>query len=562
MKIKRWLSLLLACVMVVGMLAGCGTDSPADTGSSNNPSDTGNSGNAGSDVLNAQDTTQQLVGNKDVTIVDVCKTEAEFESAQRSVLNCGMANDCLDFDPFTYNTGNDHMSSLYQSLGVMSNGEVYGVIMKDYSMSDDGLEMYVEIYDYITDSDGNNITASDVKFSYEMSNEYAHLGMAALVEEFEVTGDYTFTFHFSKKMGVGKMDKLMMFHIVSEKAYSEHNMHDDPVGTGAYVLKEHVSGYCTTMVKREDYWQTPELNSSREAANVDEINYYVIAEEAQRTIALKNGTIEYCNNVATEDLEYFEKSDDFNVGAIAADTSIVMYPNCDPSHITSDVNLRNALFYAVDAEAILQSVFGGRGTTQHSKAPAWAVGYNNEWDSEDNYYVANVEKAKEYLDKSSYAGETLVILCNTESQFTDTAQLIIAMLDQVGIKAELNAVDGTIVKSMYADVTAWDIYLTATATNTYWIDSINGAFTTDKTAWDGSENFWYEQELQDMLLLCMDPENATTENFNVLHDYVIENALCKGLVNPMMYYVVPKELTGLSVNRWKYLVAGGCVYEG
>lgn len=557
MKIKRWLSLLLACVMAVGLLAGCGNDS--STTSSDNPDKTDDPGNTNAGVLDTQDSTQQLV-SKDVAIIDDSKPMSNYSSAQRSVFNIGTTADCLDFDPFTYNTGADHFTGIYQSLALMNNGEPYGIIAKSIDESDDGMTIKIEIYDYITDSDGNNITASDVKFSFDKSNELARLGMDAYVEEFEITGDYTMTLHMAKPLGIGKMDKLVMFHIVSEKAYAEHDMHTDPVGTGPYKLKEHISGYCTTVELREDYWQTDDKNLPRDGGYVDQINTYVISESAQITIALKNGTIDHSRNVPSEDLEYFENSDDYRVAALADDISYTLFPNCDPSRLTSDVNLRNALFYSVNSEAILQSVFGGRGTTQHSKAPSWSVGYNDEWDKEDNYYVTNVETAKDYLAKSSYKGEELILLTEAGSPYADIAQMLVAMWADIGITVKLNAVDGTIVKSTYKDKDAWDLYLYRTATNTYWIDSVNGAFTDDKTEWYGSENFWYEEELQDLLTLCMATETATTENFNTLRSYVIDNALCMSIVNGMVYYVLPSDTTGICVNRWKYLVPGGSTY--
>ena len=557
MNSRKIIALCLVLAMLLSVLAGCGGNSnnaPAETQSQT------------SDQAQANDATEAVQPNVQVqtgSAVDASLTADQIESAQRSVINYAVADDCLDFDPFTNNTGSkEALVGFYQPLAYMINGEVVGCLMKDYSFTDDGLIMYGEIYDYITDSAGNNITADDVVFSYEMSEEFANLGMKGFVDSFVATGDYTFEIHFSTKLGIGKMDKLIKFLVVSKKAYEDHDMHSDPIGTGPYVLTDHVSGYSFTYAKREDYWQTdPSLVTARDMANVDTINFFVIGESVQRTIALKNGSVDASVLIPAEDLDYFDASEDFWLSAVPDDLSLTLVGNCDPSHVTSDVNLRKAIFYAISNEAILQSVYGGRGTALHDWCPSWAVGYNSEWDAEtDNYYSYDLDKAKEYLEQSSYQGETLVILTSNSAIFTDSAQMLGAMLEQVGIKTEIKALDGTIVKQNYADVTAWDLYLTNNATNTYWVDGINGCLTTDKTTWDGSPNFWYEEELQNMLREYMQPENATPENFEILRDYVIDNALCYGIVNPLTYIVVPSWCSGVCLSYKKCMTPGGNTY--
>lgn len=564
MKNKKIVSLCLTAAMMASLLVGCGS-------SSSTTSSTGNTGTANTAETTeateaAAEETEEAAANVQVHTglsVDAKLTADQIESGQRSVLNYAVADDCIDFDPFTFNTGaNEAFVGIYQNLAYMIDGEVVSCVLKDYEFSEDGLTLTGEIYDYITDSEGNEITMSDVIFCYEMAEEYASLGMSGYVESFTATSDYTFEIKLSQPLGVGKLDKLVKFNIVSEKAYNEHDMHTDPVGTGPYVLTDHVSGYSFTYQKREDFWQTDlTQRSARDMANVDTINFYVISESAQRTIALKNGSVDAAVQIPSEDLDYFDESEDFWLSAVPDDLSLNLEPNCDPSHLTSDVNLRKAIFYAISNDAILESVYGGRGTALHDWAPSWAVGYNPAWDAEtDNFYTYDLDKAKEYLDQSSYQGEELVILTSNSSTFTDAAQMISAMLEAVGIKTKIEALDGTIVQQNYKDVAAWDLYLTNHATNTYWVDAINGFLTTDKTTWDGSPNFWYEVELQDMLREYMQPENATTENFEVLRDYVIDNALGYGVVNSTAYVVVPSWCTGVCLSFKKTMTPGGSTY--
>lgn len=556
MNSKKIVSLCLVLAMLLSLLAGCG--GKADTNSQANASKTEDVSSTTPEASQGP-AEQGWIGS----ILDNTLTADQVETGERSVLNVAVSEDCIDFDPFTGFAGTGPIfTSIYQGLAYPVHGELVNCMMKDYTMSDDGLTIDIEIFDYITDSEGNNITSSDVVWSYQMSEEYAFLGMKGYVDSFTATGDYTVQIKLKMPLGVGKIDKLMCFQIVSEKAYNEHDMSVDPVGTGRYVLTEHTSGYSMTLEKREDYWKTdPSLMSVQEMANVDTMNFYVVGESTQRTIALKNGTVDASESISGDDLDYFDASEDFWLAGVADDLSMCLEPNCDPSRPTGDVNLRKAIFYAISNEAILESVYQGRGTVMHDWCPSWAVGYNPDWDLEtDNYYTYDVEKAKEYLEKSSYNGETLVILTMSNATTGNVAALISSMLEQVGIKTTINSLDGSIVRQTFADVNAWDLYLTDAATNTYWIDAVNGLLTMDKCTWEGSPNFWYDMELQDMLREYMQVENATPENFEILRDYMMENALGYAMVNPLTYFVVPSWCTGVSISAKKAMVSGANAY--
>ena len=85
-----------------------------------------------------------------------------------------------------------------------------------------GGEYDIEIYDYIYDTKGNNIVASDVPFSFERCNEVGQLAWATrYLDHFEVTGDYTLKM-FTKDESAVALDMLLKtVYIVSEKSYNE-----------------------------------------------------------------------------------------------------------------------------------------------------------------------------------------------------------------------------------------------------------------------------------------------------------------------------------------------------
>lgn len=75
--------------------------------------------------------------------------------------------------------------------------------------------------------------------------------------------------------------------VVSQKSYEEiGGFADKPIGTGPYVVSEYVSGAHLTLKANDKYWQTAELRDSNHKANVETIEYDIIAEASQHVIAL------------------------------------------------------------------------------------------------------------------------------------------------------------------------------------------------------------------------------------------------------------------------------------
>lgn len=548
---KKTIAIILSIAMCLVLFAGCAneTTSTPDNGSE--------------DTNNTESKINNNVGyNETDAASGNSGSAAENESIIHDVINIACASDMGTWNPFNI-SGIPY--NVYQTLGHLIDGVYYPCLMKDnYYYSDDGLTIYCELYDNIYDHAGVHFTASDVVFSYDMANAGNTAGLSQLCNECVATGDYTFEFHLNEQMQVGRWDKFLKFFLVTEESYnnSPDEMATDPIGTGPYKVTNYTSGYSWTFERWDEYWQDDASQICyRDMANVQTINYYVIPESTQRVIALENGQCNMTNQVAAEDLPTFEASEDYWLFTVYDDLCGVLIPNCDESSPMSDVNLRKAIFYAIDNQTILDSVLGGRGTVMHDIAPEWAVGYQDEWTTEENYYnVYDVELAKEYLAQSSYNGEKLVILCMNGEQATTYAQLVMGFLSAIGVDSEMLALEIMVANQYKESADAWDIFLNSSACNTYWIDMANGELSTAKTSWGSSQNFIYDDTLQAMLDKCMQEGNSTPENLKELHDYIIENAYWYSVYNSLNYYVVPSFIDTVGLSNRKDILPGACTY--
>ena len=545
---KRITALLLVTAMILTLFAGCGSNNQpqATAAAANNP-------------------TMEVGSAAEVDVV--AKGDGTAEHVIRDSITVGVQSDPADFAPWAANSNGrtNALWGLYQELGHIISGEFVPAIVKEYTIAEDGKSMTCTIFDYITDSAGNKLTANDVKFSFETGTALGYITGVSMIDEIVVDNDYQFTFKFGKELRLGDLDTIFRTAIVTQAAYEAdpNGMSTNPVGTGPYTLTSYTAGSSFTYTAREDFWQTDEnYLCARDRANVKTINYVILAESSQRTMALEQKSIDMCSEISNEDIGEFREggaySGDYWTYGVPDNLSLLIFCNCDSSRLTSNKDLRTAIFYAINAETILQSVYNGNGTSPKSMSPTWGTGYAASVDSEDNYYNYSVEKAKEYLEKAGYNGEELTILTEATGNVANSAVLVQAFLSAAGINAKIQSVDSTILQATYTNPDGWDILLTQNACNTYAVTAFNPLSSDRYTT--GTINHIYDDKLQELLATAYAMSTAGEESFKALHDYVVENAYGMNLVNYTTTYVVPSFMDSVCLSYKKSFIPGGCTY--
>lgn len=173
---------------------------------------------------------------------------------------------------------------VYEMLFGLENGELYPILADGsrgefggYDHADGSGEYLVYIYDYITDSAGNAVTASDVVFSYQKTQEAGDVGgWDGVLLGVEAVDDTTIKFTLPENLSLGDLENIFArCFIFTEAAYnaSASQFAQDACGTGPYVVSDFTSGVGVTLEAREDYWQKEELRPAISRQNVKTINY-------------------------------------------------------------------------------------------------------------------------------------------------------------------------------------------------------------------------------------------------------------------------------------------------
>lgn len=544
--LKKMIALILALVLCFSLVA-CGDSGSKDT-EKDQPTTSDNS-------------------NKENDNEQVSVDEPSKDSATVEVLNVGIEADCTNFNPwgFSGSGANLVIYSLYQPFVYAKSGEYYPGICHDWEISDDGLTFTGYMFENITDWAGNHINADDVLFSwYNGACEFYPENLDK-VKECKKIDDYTVSFEFYDTINMDDMcNTVSRLYIVDQGAYeaSENQFSTDPIGTGRYKLTSYTSGYMITYEKVENWWNEGYENLySGDYANVDTINWYVITESTQRTLALEQGTIDMCSSVNASDLDAFDGANGCQLFSYDENLSLSLFPNCSEGNICDDVNLRKAIFYAVDNSEILDKAYSGLGSVMYDHAPSWSVGYNSAWESQDNYYKADTAKAADYLAKSDYNNETLRILTLSIPKCENAAVVIQNQLKKVGINSEISSYDSGTISKYYSDPEAWDILLYTRPCTIYAVNAIYTTQSQERYAWGGSLNYIFNDEYEALLKECYGATTSSQAKIDELHDYMIDNAYVKGIVNGKAMCVIPDNVKNVELSWRKSIVPGACVFE-
>jgi peptide/nickel transport system substrate-binding protein len=304
----------------------------------------------------------------------------------------------------------------------------------------------------VTFSNGEEFTASDVKFTLEQlvdpkwNSPYSGVpqDLSLDMNNIEIPDDYTIILHSTAPAPV-MLEQLDFLAILSEKYYSEASdaeLSQQPVGTGPYVVTEWVKDDHITLERRDDYWgPLPEIET---------IIFRPIPDAQTRLAELLAGNADIVLNISPDDMERVEAAEGVRMATVDGGREIFLGIRCDQAPF-SDVRVRQALNYAVNVEAILENLIGV-GTRM-------ATGSNFPVPSPVEAYTYDPQKAAELLDEAGvvdsngdgvreWNGQPLRIEVGSPNgryvKDVEIAQAAAADLTAIGIPAEAKAYEWSV----------------------------------------------------------------------------------------------------------------------
>lgn len=563
---KKILALLLS-VAIAGNLIACGN--AASTSSSSD------SGSAAEDVAQDDQEAEEESGGAEIiggsledetTTVKAGEKEA---SAVVDVVKVATTDNPADLSPWGGNSSGavGWLYLFYESLFIEEyKGEMEPCLAKSYTQ--DGNIITVELFDYIKDSAGNAFTANDVVFSLDKAIEGGNISYTKILGSYRAVDDYTVELTLNDGLTVGDLETFFTnVYYVTEAAYnaSADGMVTDPVGTGHYAVTEYTNGYNLVVEARDDWWQTDEeYIASRSVANAERIEVYVMSDATSAAIAVETGEVDIAG-VSSTDLPTVEATEGLSVYTFMMSLTRILMCNCSEDSVLQDVNLRKAVYYALDNEGLAQMLISGVGVPVYDMANSNYPDYYEDYYKElakDNFYSYDVEKSKELLSEAGYgSGLELTLITDSTADSIAVAEGIQAYLLEAGITVKIDSYQSNMLTSVAEDPTAWDIYLRQTASNNYASVAWSRPFLAANYSNGGTCNFIMDDTLQEKLNFVNTDEGHTEENVKELYNYIVDNAYGYGLLCGTSYFAMSDKLKKLSFNASIMLSPNSCIYN-
>ncbi len=269
-----------------------------------------------------------------------------------------------------------------------------------YQVSPDKLTWTITIRDDAKFTDGTNVKAEDVAYTYQTAKDAGSDIDLTMIDSIKAVNDTTVDFRLTRPYSPF-IERLAYLGIVPKHAHDE-KFKDNPIGSGPYKFVQWDKGQQVIAVANDDFYgEKPKIKKLTMVFMKTDTAYE----------AVKNGTIDVAQINGTLASQKVEGTQVIDI------PSIECYGVCFPmianegkkaqdgaemgNNVTSDISIRKALNAAVDREKIVSGILNGYGsvsTTGLEKMP-WL---NKDAVLDPSEY-GNVDAAKKILADGGWA---------------------------------------------------------------------------------------------------------------------------------------------------------------
>ncbi|MFA3918171.1 ABC transporter substrate-binding protein [Ruegeria hyattellae] len=312
---------------------------------------------------------------------------------------------------------------------VDANGELEGLVAESWEGSADAKTWRFKIRQGIEFSNGQAVTAEDVKRTIERhTNEDSKSGALGIVQDIESMRTDGDTFELTLGSANADMPYLISdYHLVIQPDGGFDNP-NAAIGTGPYVLESDEPGVRMSFVKNPNYWDDS-------VGHYDSSEILTLNDATARTAALQSGQVDAIIRVEPKIAQLLDRAPNLSVKSVSGRGHYVFIMHVDTAPFDEN-ELRLALKYAINREELVDKIlrgYGGIGNDMPINA-AYPL-----FDDTIPQRVFDLEKAKEHYAKSGHDGSP-IILRTADGAFpgaVDAAALFQQSAQAAGIPLEI-----------------------------------------------------------------------------------------------------------------------------
>ena len=368
-------------------------------------------------------------------------TKDNAEPVSGGTVNIPITDDPTTLQGWMLRNSNESVlaSAIYETLlKYDETGKPQPYLLESFEGDPEALTYTMVVKDGITFQDGTPLDAEAVKWNLDYYKENGVLTGSYFnyVENVEVVDEKTVVVHMSSWDALFDYGLARTCYICSPTAVETlgaDGFNEAPIGTGAFKVTKWTHGEGIYTEKYDGYWGgTPYL---------DGVNFKIYASTATQQAALEVGDLDIMNLSGDAVTADALKAKGYTLtNAAIPSTGYTLCFNSLKEGPLTDLRVRQAIAYAVDAEEICNSLLGDG--AYGSVSTQWAVSSSSEYNKDVTGYGYDVEKAKSLLKEAGYEnGFELTINFQVGDFAKSVCQIIQAELEQIGIKVTLNQVE-------------------------------------------------------------------------------------------------------------------------
>lgn len=205
----------------------------------------------------------------------------------------------------------------------------------------------------------------------------------------------------------------------------------EPVGTGPYRFVSHKKDERLELERNEDYWGAK--------PKIKKVTFRPIPETAARIAELKSGGADLIVNVPPEQVSGLDGGDT-KVDVVPSDFVMMVVFNTLQAGPLQQKQVRQALNHAVDVDAIVKGIMGGRAQRIAVSLPRESFAYPGSLEP----YPYDPAKAKSMLAAAGFPNGFKVPIISRSGRYLKDKEVVEAVagyLQKVGVETELRFVE-------------------------------------------------------------------------------------------------------------------------
>ncbi|TCD54269.1 ABC transporter substrate-binding protein [Alloscardovia theropitheci] len=357
-------------------------------------------------------------------------------------------------------------------------------------------------------SDGNPVTAKDVKSSFDrmMVEGSLFLPMLNFIQSVDVKSDNVVTFKLSRPYTLLK-ERLALVGIVPE-SMSDEDLQKMPIGSGPYKYTE-ITDLKVTFERNDNY------NGEFKALSKNMV-WNVAVDDTARVTAMQSGQNDIMENVPAKAFDTLKNSKSTLSKAQSFNQAFIMFNTKKAPFDKKEV--RQAVFYGIDVETLIKNQLADQAEAATGFLPKSFKYYHKA----KNVYTYNVDKAKKLLkDAGVKEGVEFTLYTTDHTWITELAPQVKNNLEALGFKVNIESMKSA---ALYPNIAAKPDYSMIMAPGdpsvfgndpeillNWWFG--DNAWTQTRTFWKGSEGYNKLQEiLTNASTMTDDKEREATWN--------------------------------------------------